>query len=67
MKCCLVLPENKVCPEEATFEIRDTGDNDPYASVTQACDDHVGLLCGHRVELPDDVENRWEVRALESE
>lgn len=55
--------ENNVTPCEnpATFEIRDMGDSDPYSCYTHACDDHVGHLLGHRVGVPDDAQDLWEV------
>jgi hypothetical protein len=54
------------CDRAAEFEITDLADLSPNCFITQACSGHVGALLGHDIGLPDDAEDRWEVRALEA-
>jgi hypothetical protein len=64
LECCYIDPVTKYgCIDGADFEVTDLADRTETA-VTHACEDHVGALLGHHESLPDDAENRWEVRAL---
>ena len=66
MTCCYINTEHQGCENRATFEIRDMSDPDPYSCYTPGCEDHVGALLGHRLEIESPVD-RWEVTGLPHE
>jgi hypothetical protein len=41
------LPPGVGCQNDAEFEILDTGDSNPYTTITHSCTEHVGQLLGH--------------------
>lgn len=64
--CCYSQEDDSRCPNLAEFEVRDLGDDDPYCSDTHACQQHVGGLIGHRVDLKP-TRDEWSITWIKPE
>lgn len=73
LTCCHLAPvgDGKLvvvsCGRDAEYELVDLGGNnyDPATDTTYACEEHVGAMLSHAVDLPEDAPDEWRVRALD--
>lgn len=59
LECCYIG-----CNYSADFEIIDMAERRPDVGFTLACENHVGALLGHEIDLPEGARNEWSIRAI---